>query len=303
VGCISASVTQRKAVGTARASPTRDRCIEALDLALEGSRLMKGDVDRAIQKCEQATKLDPANHRIWRMLAVAYQRKEDWDRVASTMARAVHLAPDFADYWFWLGYARVRQGGRGEHAAYEKAKEPLRKCIEKDPNLAECYHFLGEASLWTDDNQVALENYTKAIEHDPGIAYFYPPLAELYIVLRSNEEAEQVLKAGMAMIKPSEKTAPNLYGMYILLFMVAQARDDYQTMISAMEKAQQVAGDTHPEIEFSLGSTYAVMKPPRKEEAFRWLDSFHKRACRGASAAKFKDQCETANSLLLKLGQ
>jgi tetratricopeptide (TPR) repeat protein len=156
--------------------------------------------------------------------------------------------------------------------------------------------------LWTDDEQAALDNYSKAIEHDPRIPYFYPPIGELYITLRFYKEAEQVLKEGTRLVAPGEKTNHHLYAMYILLFQTAQASDDKASMVAAMEKAEEVAGDAHPEISFNLGSTYAVMDPPRKEKAVRLLNSFSKRACRGQNAAKFKEQCEAANALIQKLG-
>jgi hypothetical protein len=45
------------------------------------------------------------------------------------------------------------------------------------------------------------------------------------------------------------------------------------------------------------------MNPPQKEKAVRLLNSFTKRVCKGAQAAeKFKDQCQTANDLIQKLG-
>jgi tetratricopeptide (TPR) repeat protein len=276
--------------------------IEAINLANEGDQSVKVNVEGAIQKYEQAIQLDPTNHRILYKLAVAYEKKEEWDKLASTLARAVQVAPEFANYWFKRGFALVKAAESGNPDAYEQAKEPLKKCIEKDPNLAECYHFLGEASLWTDDEQAALENYTKAIEHDPTVGYFYPPLAELYITLKFHKEAEQILKEGTRIVPPGEKTNNYLYAMYILLFQTAQARDDKPSMVASVEKAQEVAGDAHPEISFILGSTYAVMDPPRKEKAVQLLNSFSKRACRGANAAKFKEQCETANGLIQKLG-
>lgn len=275
--------------------------IEAINLANEGDRQVKVNVEGAISKYEQATQLDPTNHRILKKLANAYEKKEDWDKMASTLARAVTVAPDFADYWFKRGYAIIQQAENGNPDAYEQAKEPLKKCIEKDPNLAECYHFLGQACLWTDDVQNSLSNLSKAIEHDPTVAYFYPPLGEIYVTLKMYSEAEKVLKEGTRIVPPSEKHNPNLYGMNILLFQVAQAREDKPAMVAAMENANEVAGDTHPEISFNLGSTYAVMDPPRTEKAVRLLNAFNKRACRGANAAKFKDQCETSQSLIQKL--
>ncbi|MGC4066067.1 MAG: tetratricopeptide repeat protein [Polyangiaceae bacterium] len=171
--------------------------IEAINRANEGDQAVKVNVEGAIQKYEEAVQLDPTNHRILRKLGNAYEKKEDWDKMASTMARAVQVAPDFADYWFKRGYALIKQAENGNPDAYNEAKEPLKKCIEKDANFAECYYFLGQANLWTLNDQEALANYTKAIEHDPvNHAMFYPPLGELYVNLRYYKEAEQVLQSG-----------------------------------------------------------------------------------------------------------
>jgi len=277
--------------------------IEAINLANEGDQSVKVNVEGAISKYEQAVQLDPSNHLIIWKLAVAYEKKEDWEKLAQTLSKAVAVAPDFANYWFKRGYALIRQAENGNPDAYEQAKEPLQKCIQKDPNFAECYHFLGEADLWTDDEQGALDNYTKAIEHDPTTAYFYPPLSDLYINLKFYKEGEAVTEQGTRVIPPTEKTASSLYAMYLMLFRTAQARDDKAAMLSSMERANQVAGESHPEISFNLGSTYAVMEPPQKEKAVRQLQSFIKRSCRTGNAAKFKQQCEEANSLIQKLGQ
>lgn len=277
--------------------------IEAINLANEGDQSVKVNVEGAISKYEQAVQLDPSNHLIIWKLAVAYEKKEDWEKMASTLSKAVAVAPDFANYWFKRGYALIKQAENGNPDAYEQAKEPLQKCVQHDPNYAECYHFLAEADLWTDDEQGALDNYTKAIEHDASTAYFYPPLSDLYINLKFYKEAETVAEQGTRVIPPTEKTAGQLYAMYLMLFRTAQARDDKAAMLSSMERAEQVAGESHPEISFNLGSTYAVMEPPQKEKAVRQLQSFIKRSCRTGNAAKFKAQCEEANSLIQKLGQ
>ncbi len=103
------------------------------------------------------------------------------------------------------------------------------------------------------------------------------------------------------MVPPDDKTKNNLYGMYVLLFAVAQAKNDKPGMLVAMERAKDVAGDAHPEIAFNLGSTYAVMDPPQKDKALRLLKSFTARACRSEKAMKFKEQCETAQSLIQQM--
>jgi len=283
-------------------SCSRDH-IEAINLANEGDQMVKVNVEGAIQKYEQANQLDPSNHRITWKLAQAYEKKEDWEKLAATLSRATQMAPQFANYWFTRGYALVKQAEAGNPDAYEEAKEPLKRCIEKDPNYAECYHFLGEAYLWTKDEQNALDSYTKAIEHGPSVGYFYPPLGELYITFKFYKEAEAVLKEGSRIVQPGEKNNNHLYAMYVLLFQTAQSRNDKPAMVASMERAEQLAGDSHPEISFNLGSTYAVMEPPQKEKALRLLNSFQKRACRSAKASKYKEQCETASALIQKLGQ
>jgi len=277
--------------------------IEAINLANEGDRSVKVNVEGAIQKYEQAIQLDPTNHLILWKLAKAYEKKEDWDKLASTLARAVQVAPDFANYWYKRGFALMQLARAGNPDAYEQAKEPLKKCVEKDPNYAECYHELGDALWWTDAEQEAITNYSKAVEHDPTVPYFYPPLAEAYNTFKLYEQAEGVLKEGTRLVPPgNERNDKALYGMYILLFQSAQARDDKASMVASMEKAKEVAGEGHPEISFNLGSTYAVMEPPQKEKAVRLLNQFTKGACRGGNATKFKEQCATANGLIQRLG-
>ena len=278
--------------------------IEAINMANIGDQSLKVNLEGAIEKYEEATRLDPTNHLIFWKLANAYQKKEDWDKMASTLAHAAQIAPEFANYSYHRGYALMQKAAQGNPDAYEEAKQPLQKCIETDPNYAECYHELGTANLWTDNEQGALENWTKAIEHDPTVAYFYPPLAETLISLKMYDQAEAVLKEGTRIIQPTDDhNKNNLYGMYVLLSMVDQARGDKAGMVSALEKANDVDGEKNPEIGFNLGSTYAVMNPPNKEKAVRLLNSFTKRVCKGAQAAeKFKDQCATANDLIQKLG-
>lgn len=279
--------------------------IEAINMANLADKSLKVNVEGAIEKYEEATRLDPSNHLIFWKLANAYQKKEDWDKMASTLARAMAIAPDFANYAYKRGLALNQKAAKDNSAdAYEEAKQPLQKCIEVDPNYAECYHELGTAMLWTDNEQGAIDNFTKAIEHDPTVGYFYPPLADVLIALKLYDNAEAVLKEGTRInTAHDDQSREQLFEMYSLLAMVQQARGDTSSVVSTLEKANEIAGDKHPEMGFNLGSTYAVMNPPQKEKAVRLLNSFTKRVCKGAQAAeKFKDQCQTANDLIQKLG-
>jgi tetratricopeptide (TPR) repeat protein len=270
---------------------------EAVILANQGDQVVDLDPNGAIQSYEQATKLDPSNHHIFYKLAKAYKKKEEWDKVASTLARATDLAPNFGNYWFERGYALYQQAKK-KTISYNDCKDPLNKCIETDANKDECYFYLAQAMLWSDDEQKALANYTKAIEHRPDNIDYYAQLADLYVRLLFMKEAEAVLKAAKSMAKPGDK---RLFGVHVLLSQVHQDRGNLQEMVAELEAAKAVGGNEHPEILFNLGSTYAKLDPPRKAEALQMLKGFSARACRSKKKSLYKDQCEQATSLTQKL--
>jgi len=276
--------------------------IEAINLANEADKSVKVNVERAITLYEQAVQLDPTEHRILWKLANAYEKKEDWDKMASTLSRATQVAPDFANYWYKRGAALVMQAEGGNRDSFEQAKEPLKKCMEKDANFAECYFLMGECLEWTDDEQGAAEHYTKAIQHDPSLGYSYPYLGELYLRFKLDKEAVAVSEEGSRIVQPDEKNIKHLYNMQMVIGQAALMRGDKAAQLAAVEKAEKFAGDKHPEFAFNLGSTYATMDPPQKEKAVRLLNQFTKRVCRGAKSKLFQEQCETASSLLQKLG-
>lgn len=274
---------------------------EAVILANQADKEVSVNPDGAANKYEQATKLDPTNHRIFFKLAMAYKKKEEWDKVASTLARATQIAPTFANYWFERGYA-LEQQAKKKTISYEEAKEPYQKCIENDPNFADCYSQLGNVYLWTDDEQKALENLTKAIEHNPNEIRYYAALADLYIRLGYMNEAEQVLKEAKTFAKQGDRY---LFGIHSLLAAVYQDRGAMAEMVAELEAARAVAPPDGPEavqILWSLGSTYATLDPPRKQEAIQMLKGFTSRACKGVRASSFKTECETAQTLVAKLG-
>jgi tetratricopeptide (TPR) repeat protein len=274
---------------------------EAVILANQADKEVGINPEGAANKYDQATKLDPNNHRIFFKLAMAYEKQEQWDKMASALSRGTQLAPKFANYWFKRAWA-LEQQARKKTISYDEAKEPYQKCIENDPNFADCYSQLANVYLWTDDEQKALENYTKAIEHNPAEIRYFSQLADLYIRLSYLNEAEQVLKEAKAMAKPGDKY---LFGVHSLLAQVLQEKGDMAAMVTELEAAKAVAPADGPEsvlILWSLGSTYAKLEPPRKQEAIQMLKGFSARACKGAKAASYKTECETSQALLVKLG-
>ncbi|HNS95924.1 MAG TPA: tetratricopeptide repeat protein [Polyangiaceae bacterium] len=274
--------------------------IEAVNLANEGTLLKKqGAYDAAIDKYEAATQLDPSNHEIIYMLATTYRKKEEWEKVASTLARATQAAPQYANYHYERGYALVQVASKSkQRSAWEEAKEPLVKCIEADTRFAHCYFELALVELFLDNEQGALENYTKAIQHAPNEGSFYAPLADLYIRLDYFDQAKGVLEQGVKFAADESKAK---FNMYVLLASVAQFQNDMPSMVKALETANELGGKDNPEILFNLGSTYAVLNPPKKSQAIQMLKKFQAQACKGGSAQKYREQCEQAIALLVKL--
>jgi tetratricopeptide (TPR) repeat protein len=276
--------------------------IEAVNLANEGDKERAVNIDGAISKYEQATNLDPTNHRILGKLATAYQKKEQWDKVASTCAKAEKLAPKFANYFFLHGYALAKQAEKGP-VSWADAKGPLEEAIKLDPNLADAHFELAEVYLHLDDEAAALQSYTNAIMRKPDNLSFYGPLADLYIRLNYINEAEQVLNQALSFGKEGDKA---LFVIHSLLGDIHERRGDVSKAVSAYEAAKKACGQCNEAGQqiafFNLGAAYASLNPPRKSEAMAQLQSFQKMICKGGAAQRYADQCTQAQQLAQKLG-
>ena len=287
------------ALGLAGTGCSRNRQ-EAVILANQADKEVSLNPEGASAKYEQATKLDPTNHAIFFKLANAYKKKEEWDKMASALSRATQLAPKFANYWFWRGWA-LEQQARKKTIQWEEAKEPYTKAIETDPNFSDAYSQLGYVMLYTDDEQKALENYTKAIEHDPTKLQYFAQLADLYIRLGYSSEAEQVLKEAKNFAKPGDK---DVFDIHMLLASVYQEKGSTSEMVAELEAAKaSVPGDSPEGVQvlYSLGSAYATTGT-KKQEAIQMLKGFQARACKSASATKYKTECESTQAFISKLG-
>jgi tetratricopeptide (TPR) repeat protein len=276
--------------------------IEAVNLANEGDKEKASNIDGAVSKYEQATNLDPTNHKILGKLAAAYQKKEQWDKVASTCAKAEKIAPKFANYYFLHGYALKQQAVKGP-VGWGDAKGPLEETIKLDPNIADAHFELGEVFLHLDDEASALQAYTKAISTKPDNLAFYGPLADLYIRLNYVEQAEQVLTQGLSFAKEGDKS---LFALHSLLGDIYDRKRDLSKAVAEYESAKKACGQCNEAGQqiafFNLGAAYASLSPPRKSEAMAQLQSFQKMICKGAAAQRYQDQCTQAQQLATKLG-
>lgn len=209
--------------------------IEAVNLAVEGDKEKATNIDGAISKFEQATNLDPTNHKILGKLAAAYQKKEQWDKVASTCAKAEKLAPKHANYFFLHGYALAQQAQKGP-VGWADAKGPLEEAIKLDPNIADAHFELAEVQLHLDDEANALQSYTNAIMRKPDNLAFYGPLAELYVRLNHIDQAEQVLTQALSFAKEGDKA---LFTVHSLLGDIYDRKRDLSKAVTEYEAAKK----------------------------------------------------------------
>ena len=280
--------------------------IEAIKAMNKGDSLLKVNADNAIAKYKEAAQLDPSNHMILWKLSKAQQKKEDWEGMAGTLSQAIGKAPEFANYSEKRGFALIKAAEEDKNNSdlYEQAIPPLKKCIEVDPNRADCYHLLGTAYNWTDQPQLALEFFTKAIEHDPTKAFYYVEPAELYLALRKSEEATQLLETGVELVPKTEPNREGIFSLNVALAKAYQATGQRAKMLPRLEEAKKLDAKQkkHPEVNFYLGSFYAKQSPPNATKAIQYLEKFKKRGCKGPRAVIFKAQCVQADTFVQLLG-
>ncbi len=279
--------------------------IEAVNLSNEGDKAKSANIDEAISKYEQATQLDPTNHRIVWKLAKAYEKKEAWDKCAQTAKKAQTLAPSYANYYFEQGLANARIAGKEKTGGnWAEAKGPLEEAVQKDPNIADAHFELAEVLLHLDDEQGALREYTKAIEAQPDNTQFYVPLSDLYMRLNMIDEAEKVVREGMGFVKEGDPKGQ--FALHSLMGAVSDARNQNENTLKEYDIARKACGQcTDPGQQiafFNLGAAYATQNPPQTSQAMQNLQNFHKMICKGGAKARYEDQCAQAQQLAQKVG-
>lgn len=275
--------------------------IEAVNLSNEADKQRESNPDDAISKYEQAKQLDPSNYRILWKLARVYQKKENWDKVDETLAPAVKLAPDHADFFWLKGYA-LEQIAEKKNSGWADAKDPLEQAAKLDPNFADPHFDLANVLYHLDDEHGALEQYTKAIELKPDLLAAYGELADLYRRLGFHDQAMAVVKEGVTWDK-GDKSGFNVHTLYGFLL---EQQGDVSGAIAEYEKAKKACGQCNEKGEqiafFNLGSAYARANPPRKSEANSNLLAFQKTTCRGGAAARYADECTQAQEYIKIVG-
>lgn len=268
------SVTRKK-----KAKPCTTQ--KAVALANEGDEIVQLDPNGAIEKYEQAALEAPKSHRILFKLANAYKRKEEWDKMASTLARATDIAPTFASYWRLRGYALEQQAKSGA-IGHVEALDVYTKCVEVDENLDGCHAGRARACVATERYQEALASLTLAVRAAPDQISHFEQLAALYITVGKPVEAKQVLDEALTFAKG--RLAARLHER---LGDLALFDGDATGAIPSFEAAKAADPENATSL-FKLGLAHAELG--KRAEAEQLLKGFVARACR----SKKRDALQTA---------
>jgi tetratricopeptide (TPR) repeat protein len=281
--------------------------IEAVNLANEGDQAKSSNVDEAISKYDQATKLDADNPRIWWKLVLAYEKKEDWQKMATAASHAEEAAEKadgkkvHADYYFRHGYALEQLAEAG--GSWADAKAPLLEAIQLDPNYGQAYGELAYVLIHLDDEVGAMQNWTKAVQTQPDQTQYYVSLADEYRRLMFYDQVEQVLKEGLSFAGEDDK---HVFNMHTLLGDSYETKGDFSRAVTEYEAAKKSCESNkcndHKEAYFYLGSAYAELNPPKKNEAVQQLQSFWKITCKGSAAKNYADQCAQSQEIARRVG-
>lgn len=267
----------------------------AINLANEGDQVRGTNLDEAIELYVEASRLAPSNVLILWKLATAYQKKEAWADVASTLVMATKLAPDHANYFLLMGNAQAKL------TRWAEAKVSFEQAAKADPNDAEPHFALAGVLLRLGDEQGALAHYTRAIQLQPDDLTLYAPLADLYMRLGYPDHAEQTAKEGLTW-----GAGAATFPLHTLLGVVRERRGDWSGAVASYEAAKAACGACNERGQqlayFNLGAAYAMAKPPHKAEAIASLSTFNKLICRGGAAARYADECTQMQELLRRVG-
>jgi lipopolysaccharide biosynthesis regulator YciM len=118
-----------------------------------------------------------------------------------------------------------------------------------------------------------------------------------------SDQEEQVLKEGLSFAKEDDK---HLFNLHVLLGDVYETKGDFPRAVVEYEAAKKSCESNkcndHKEAYFYLGSAYAELNPPKKNEAIQQMQSFWKITCKGAQAVKFADLCAQAQEIVRRVG-
>lgn len=152
-----------------------------------------GKFDEAIANCAKALAINPNDFRANGIAGLAYSAQFKMKSASAEFAAAIKIRPDVKDFYILKAKADIRLG------EVDQAIAGCRKALELDPNYAEAYATIGDALEPSEKRQAeAVSAYQSALKLDPKLFRAYEALGELFLNLKDEKSAEEILRQGMA---------------------------------------------------------------------------------------------------------
>lgn len=227
--------------------------------------------DEALEKCQQATRLTPQDHRPLALIGFIYMGQLKMKSASESFAKAIQLQPQNKYLYLSKASADFHRNARDEAAV------SAQRAIEIDPSYTEAYALLGDALRWNEARKnEAISAYRKALVLNPKFLLTYEPLGELLFELGDTKDAEEILRRGMD-TDPKNMTGRFTLGRKLVkLGRLTEARElwngrtadidntrpKFITVLERAEKLQKAKDDLSknpksPELLVNLG--FAVM--------------------------------------------
>ena len=148
----------------------------------------EGKLADAVDKFQQALKLNPRHLLSLDNLGNAYRSLKRWNDARQTLEQAVAIAPDDAEANYGLGMVFAHANDTG------KAYEYLQRALKSRPNYPEALNNLGVLYMVTQRPTEAIATFELCVRVAPLFDQGYLNLARAYAVQGEREKAAGVLE-------------------------------------------------------------------------------------------------------------
>jgi adenylate cyclase len=166
-------------------------------------------MEQAVDLTRKALELDASQADAHALLGYVHLLKRDFAQAIAEGEHAVSLNPNYADAHGWLAMILTAVGKP------DKAIVMIKKAMRLNPRPPNWYFLtLGDAYLWGQRYDEAVEEYTKAVQSSPGFLWAYLGLTASHSLLGHEKEAAETAAKVMAIdprfsLEKYEKSLPN----------------------------------------------------------------------------------------------
>lgn len=160
----------------------------------------EGKADEAISNFKQSLQLQPGYTVALLNLGNLYRRRGNYEEAGILLAKAIEIEPDNPEANYDAGMLYARQDN------FEQALQYLKKAVNLRPNYPDALNNIGVVLVREQHYSEAEEEFKTCIRIAPNFDQAYLNLARLYMVLKNDQQAKDVLRE-LLLLQPGHKMA------------------------------------------------------------------------------------------------